>query len=87
MASLLDIQHNGVKVFFEVAFQQFHASRIQILHLGTIHLGRWQIFMIFDPYPLQQQFFTNKLANFANSDPSLPLKMPTSQLEGPKKDP
>ena len=26
--------------------------------LGTIHLRSWQIFTIFDPYPLRRQFFT-----------------------------
>ena len=41
------------------------------LTLGTIHLRRWQIFTIFDPYPLRRHFvyyYTLKTPLFHSRD-------------------
>ena len=40
---------------------------------GTIHLGRWQIFTIFEPYSLPSSIFYYPPANLTKFGP-LPLK-------------
>ena len=45
----------------------FHWNNVGIFSLGTIHLRRWQIFRILDPYPpTAGSFYYYPLANLAN---------------------
>ena len=64
-----------VRIFLTVSV------KISSSHLGTVHLGRWQIFMTFDPYPPPvDSFFTSIHPQiWPILDPSTrPQNMPTS---------